>query len=109
MSFYNNADWNQTFTVTSGGSAVDLTGKTLKMQWKAKVNDAAALVEASTSDGKINITDGPAGQFSIAVPYGDTQNVDAGNLYWDLIDIISRTSQTRIAGGRFLVRQGVTT
>lgn len=107
MSFYNNADWAQTFTVTSGGSPVDLTGKTLSMTLRANVNDAAALVTASTANGMLSITDGAAGQFRLDVPYATTQDVPAGNHYWDLVDLISVNNQTRIAGGRFLVRQGV--
>lgn len=106
MSFYNNADWNQPFTVRAGGVPVNLTGKTLRFTLRAQVNDPTPLVEGTTQD-LITITDGPAGRFTLAVPYSITRTVPAGNHYWDLVDILGAGSQTRIAGGRFLVRQGV--
>lgn len=108
MSFYNNADWVQSFTITAGGSPVDLTGKTLRMSWRAEAKAASALLTASTTDGTITITDGPAGKFLLSVPYAQTAGVPAGNHYWDLLDILSPTSRTRLAGGRFLVREGIT-
>lgn len=107
MSFYNNADWNQAFTVTSGGSPVNLTGKTLRMAVRASASGPDLLV-ATTLDGTLTVTDGPAGKFSMAVPYADTAGVPAGNHYWDLLDILSPTSRTRLAGGRILVREGIT-
>lgn len=108
MSFYNNADWYQTFTVTSGGSPVDLTGKSLLLTLRANVNDAQPLLTADVDGGLLSITDGPAGKFALAVPFATTRTIPAGNHYWDLVDVLSANSRTRIAGGRFLVRQGVT-
>jgi len=106
VSFYNNADWNQPFTIVSGGSPVDLTGKTLRWTLRAQLSDATPLVEGTTQD-ILTVTDGPAGKFTLVVPYSTTRDVPAGNHYWDLIDVLGAGSQTRIAGGRFLVRQGV--
>ncbi len=107
MSFYNNADWYQTFTVRAGGSAVDLTGKLLRLTLRRQVGDASPLLEATTDNGMITITDGVAGKFALSVPYATTRDIPAGNHYWDLVDVLSVNSQTRVAGGRFLVRQGV--
>ncbi len=108
MSFYNNADWIQSFTITAGGSPVDLTGKVLRWTLRANVNSPTPLVEGTTAD-LLAITDGPAGKLTMTVPYSVTKDVPAGNHYWDLVDLLGQGSQTRIAGGRFLVRQGVST
>lgn len=54
-----------TVNLSLSGSPIDLTGASIKMQIKSKDSDADAKYEASTDNGKIEITDAVNGQFKV--------------------------------------------
>lgn len=108
MSFWTNSDWYQVFSVKDGGVPVDITGKNLAISLRASASDSSTLIDMSTGAGTLTITDGPAGLFAVDVPNTQSSAVPAGNHYWDLVEDKGNGRQSRIAGGRWLVRKGIT-
>jgi len=108
VSFFTNSDWYQTFVVREDGEPIDLTGRELQLSLRRTASGTDTLIDLSVSAGTIVIVDGPAGKFAVDVPHAQSQNVPPGNHYWDLVHDIGNGRQSRMAGGRWLVRQGVT-
>lgn len=91
---------------------VDLTGATIKTEIRAKVadDDSAVLLTASTTDGKIIITDATGGEFAITIPASETAlsaQIPKNNSGVHDIDITlaSGAKSTPIAGAVSFVRQ----
>lgn len=92
--------WLQTVNLTdrSSGEAVSLINCALTMRVRRSIQSSAVILELSTANGRISITDAAAGQFEVEVDAADTllfpenRNQRARYVY-DLI--IDRTSPDR--------------
>jgi len=84
--------------------ALDLTGASLWFAVKAlpTATDAAALIFASTANGKITITDADAGQFQVDLTEGDTvatSSFVANATYFAYLKVQLSSGETRVRSG----------
>jgi hypothetical protein len=88
----NNADWRQPFKVNNydpnsfAATPFDLTGATLRMQWRDP-NTQAVAFELSTVNGRLVITDAVNGFFVTAAKAADLFAIPAGFYQSDLVVI----------------------
>jgi hypothetical protein len=81
------AEWNdQTFnlTITSGGSAYNLTGVELDMFLKPQAgipDSTSGVVKLSTATGEITITNAAGGLATVAIPNADVGSVNGYSFY----------------------------
>lgn len=89
-------------TVTSGGSAYNLTGITVEMYLKASAAtpDSAATV-LSTATGEITVVSASGGTYSVAVP--STSVATAGQT-WYRVDAVSGGSRKTVVYGPLIVQ-----
>jgi hypothetical protein len=99
------ATWDRTFTVTVGGTALDLTGYTAAMQVRESAGAATALISLTNGSG---ITlGGTAGSISLVIASTASASVAAGSYSYDL-ELNSGSTVTRLLEGAFNVTGNVT-
>jgi hypothetical protein len=99
------ATWDKTFTVTIGGTALNLTGYTAAMQVRDSVGAATALVSLTNGSG---ITlGGTAGSIGVTIAATATAALSAGSYSYDL-ELNSGSTVTRLLEGAFNVTGNVT-
>lgn len=80
------ADFKRAFVwMIAGGSAIDLTGSSLLMQVRRAAGDAQVLVEASTDNGLIVITNAIGGAFTLRLPYSFLKSLPDGTYAHSLV------------------------
>jgi len=103
---YQGADWDRTFTVTQGGSALNLSGYTAAMQVRSAADSTAYLVSLSNGSG---ITlGGTAGTIAVAITAAQSSAINAGSYAYDLEITSSGGQVTRLLEGGFNVSGNVT-
>lgn len=106
FSVANNEDLRQGFALSDqNGNPVDLTGATLRMGIDGL--DESSLIEASTANGQVVVTDAVQGQFEIAIPASVMATLKVGVYRHDLI-LNASGQQRRIWSGTLDLAQGVT-
>jgi hypothetical protein len=99
------ATWDRTFTVTVGGTALNLTGYTAAMQVRESAGAATALVSLTNGSG---ITlGGTAGTIGVIVAATATAALSSGSYSYD-IELNSGSTVTRLLEGAFNVTGNVT-
>jgi hypothetical protein len=99
------ATWDKTFTVTIGGTALNLTGYTAAMQVRDSAGAATALISLTSSSG---ITlGGTAGSVGVTIASTATAALSAGSYSYDL-ELNSGSTITRLLEGAFNVTGNVT-
>ena len=96
--------------VTLEGAVVDLTGMKLIFTVKqdpATQSDAQALIQKTTTNGGIVVTDAANGVAVIKVLVADTISAVVGPYFWDL-RLIASGKMFEIAQGSFNIIQNVT-
>jgi hypothetical protein len=75
------ADWKRTITVQQNGTPLDITN----YKFSAEIRKRAGLITTGTlmATFSVTITDGPAGEFEIALAKADVDNLETGG-QWDL-------------------------
>jgi len=101
---YQGADWDRTFTITQGGTALNLTGYTSRMQVREAADSTAYLL---TSGSGITLG-GTAGTIAVAITSAQSSAVDAGSYAYDLEIISGASVVTRLLEGGFTVSGNVT-
>ena len=103
---YQGADFDRTFTITQGGTALNLSGYTSAMQVREAADSTAYLVSLSNGSG---ITlGGTAGTIAVAITSAQSSALSSGSYAYDL-EITSGSSQvTRLLQGAFNVVGNVT-
>lgn len=103
---YQGADWDRTFTVTQGGSALNLSGYSAAMQVREAADSTAYLLSLTNGSG---ITlGGTAGTITVAITATQSSAVNAGSYAYDL-ELTSGAGQvTRLLQGGFTVSGNVT-
>jgi hypothetical protein len=99
------ATWDKTFTVSIGGTALNLTGYTAAMQVRDSAGAATALISLTQASG---ITlGGTAGTIAVLIGSTATAALDAGSYSYDL-ELNSGSTITRLLEGAFNVTGNVT-
>jgi hypothetical protein len=99
------ATWDKTFTVSVGGTALNLTGYTAAMQVRESADSTATLVSLTNGSG---ITlGGTAGTIGVTISSTASAAVDAGSYSYDL-ELNSGSTITRLLEGSFNVTGNVT-
>lgn len=99
------ATWDKTFTVTVGGSALNLTGYTAAMQVRESADASSALISLTNSSG---ITlGGSAGTIQVVISSTASAALTAGSYSYDL-ELNSGSTITRLLEGSFNVTGNVT-
>lgn len=99
------ADFTQTFTLeaTDTNSVLNLTGYTVS----SKMRKWSGSSTATTFTTSI-IAPPTAGQISIALTSGQTQNLKSGRYVYDVVITDGSNTKYRVIEGMVLVREGVT-
>jgi len=103
---YQGADFDRTFTITQGGTALNLTGYTSRMQVREAADSTAYLLYLTSASG---ITlGGTAGTIAVAITSTQSSAIAAGSYAYDLEIIAGAGSVTRLLQGGFTVSGNVT-
>jgi hypothetical protein len=87
---------------------VDMTGWMLKSQIRDKSSDKAVMIELTTENGGIVITDPLAGQFELVITAEQSVNFSLGNVVGDIFRMNGASGPERLFGFRDRVRRPVT-
>jgi hypothetical protein len=99
------ATWDKTFTVTIGGTALNLTGYTAAMQVRDSAGAATALI--SLTNGAGITLGGTVGSVGVTIASTATAALSAGSYSYDL-ELNSGSTITRLLEGAFNVTGNVT-
>ena len=103
-----NGGWQQRFTIKTGaGVAVNLTGMTLRSQFRVAAG-MPLLADCSTTNGKIVIVDATNGVFDILLTPTDCAGFPPGNVEFDVLWTNSTNGNVPLMAGRIPVKQGIT-
>jgi hypothetical protein len=98
----------RSMTVTRGdGTVYELTGRTARMQVRKSHSAKTVLLEASTTNNRINIS-GADGLILLDVPASVTATLPAITGVYDLVLYDDQNVATTFLEGRFIVEAGVT-
>lgn len=99
------ATWDRTFTITIGGTKLNLTGYTAAMQVRDSADATATLISLTNGSG---ITlGGTAGTVDVVISSAITAGVASGSYSYDL-ELNSGSTITRLLEGSFNVTGNVT-
>ncbi len=99
------ATWDKTFTVSIGGTALNLTGYTAAMQVREAAGASTTLVSLTNGSG---ITlGGTAGTIGVVISSTASAAISAGSYSYDL-ELNSGSTITRLLEGAFNVTGNVT-
>ena len=105
LTVYQGANFDRTFTVTQGGSALNLTGYTSAMQVREAADSTAYLLSLTSGSG---ITlGGTAGTIAVAITSAQSSALSAGSYAYDL-ELIAGSQITRLLQGSVNVVGNVT-
>jgi hypothetical protein len=105
FTLYQGADWDRTFTVTQGGTALNLTGYTAAMQVREAADSTATLLSLTSGSG---ITlGGTAGSVAVVITSAQSSAMASGSYAYDL-ELISGAQVTRLLQGAVNVSGNVT-
>jgi hypothetical protein len=103
---YQGADYDQSFTVSQGGTALNWTGYTAQMQVREAADSTAYLLSLANGSG---ITlGGTAGTILLNISNAQSAAISAGSYAYDLELISGSSAVTRILQGAFNVIGQVT-
>ena len=104
LSIYRGDTKVYTFTVTSGGSAYNISGFTPTFTVKTSISDADDDAVISKSG---TVTDGAGGEFTISLTNTDT-DIDPADYVWDVQITNGSTIVATLDKGTFTVKYDVT-
>jgi hypothetical protein len=100
------ADFDQTFTITQGGTALNLTGYTSAMQVREAADSTATLLSLTSGSGVT--LGGTAGTVAINITSAQSSAIPSGSYAYDLEIISGSNIVTRLLQGSFNVSGNVT-
>ena len=106
LTVYAGADFDQTFTITQGGTALNLTGYSASMQVR-EAADATATLLSLTSGTGITLG-GTAGTVAVVITSAQSSALSAGSYAYDLELVSGSSIVTRLLQGGFSVSGNVT-
>jgi len=106
FTLYQGADWDRTFTISQGGSALNLTGYSASMQIREAADSTAYLLSLTSGSG---ITlGGTAGTVGVAITSAQSSAIAPGSYAYDLELVAGAGSVTRLLQGSVNVSGNVT-
>ena len=103
----NNQDLHQSFALSdTTPAAINLTGAALKMTLEL-ISDRGTS-EFSTANGRIVVSNAPAGQFEINVPAALMRTLAPGGYRHDLVVTLASGAVHRVWSGALTLERGVT-
>lgn len=103
---YQGADYDKTFTVSQGGTALDWTGYSARMQVRTGADASATLLSLSNGSG---ITlGGTAGTVLLTITNAQSAAIPSGSYAYDLELISGSSAVTRLLQGSFILVGNVT-
>ena len=106
ITVWQGADYDKTFTATQGGTAINWTGYTARMQVRDS-SDATATLLSLTSGSGITLG-GTAGTIAVAITSTQSAAIASGAYAYDLELVSSGNIVTRLLQGAFIVSGNVT-
>jgi len=106
ITVWQGADYDRTFTVTQGGTALNWSGYTARMQVRNS-SDATATLLSLTNGSGITLG-GTAGTVALAITAAQSTAIPAGSYAYDLELVSSGLQVTRLLQGSFTVSGNVT-
>ena len=104
---YQGADFDQQFMVSQGGTALNWTGFTARMQVREAADSTATLLNLNT-DGSGIVLGGTAGTITVVVTSTQSAAIPSGSFAYDLELVSSGNQVTRLLQGSFNVVGNVT-
>jgi hypothetical protein len=101
------ATFSQVITYKEAGVAVNLTGYTARMQVRATLESATALIELTTANGRIALG-GAAGTITLTISATDSAALTAGRGVYDLELVSGSGIVTRLLQGVATISRNVT-
>jgi hypothetical protein len=101
------ATYSQLITYKDNGVAVNLTGYTARMQVRATLEAASALIELTTANGRIALG-GTAGTITLTISATDTAALTSGRGVYDLELVSGSGIVTRLLQGVATISRNVT-
>jgi hypothetical protein len=101
------ATFSQVITYKDNGVAVNLTGYTARMQVRATLEAATALIELTTANGRIALG-GTAGTITLSISATDTAALTSGRGVYDLELVSGSGIVTRLLQGVATISRNVT-
>lgn len=101
------ATFSQVITYKESGVAINLTGYTARMQVRATLEAATALIELTTANGRITLG-GSAGTITITISATDSAALTAGRGVYDLELVSGSGIVTRLLQGVATISRNVT-
>jgi hypothetical protein len=106
LTVWQGADFDQTFTVTQAGSALNFTGYTARMQVREAADSTAYLL--SLTNGSGIVLGGTAGTIAVTITNAQSSALSGGSYAYDLELIAGAGTITRLLQGGFTVVGNVT-
>jgi len=106
LTLFQGADFDQTFNITQGGTALNLTGYTSRMQVREAADSTATLL--SLTDGAGITLGGTAGSVAVVITSAQSSAIASGSFAYDLELISGSSIVTRLLQGGFSVSGNVT-
>lgn len=88
----------------SAGSPIDLSTYTARMQLRKNIEDASAILELTTSNGRITLG-GAAGTVQLTVSAADTASLDPVEGVYDLELVVGSTVEKLLKGTFSVIRE----
>lgn len=92
----------------SDGTPLNITGWALHMQVRVTKNDAAALLDLTSDNEGVVVTDGSSGQMQIRLTADDTALLPVGKVVFDVLRTDADPGPVWLFGGYLPVRKPVT-
>lgn len=93
----------------ANSAPVDLTGYVMTMQVRPTVSDSLVLVELSTANGKIVITDPTNGEFQLQLTADDTATLCGSGVYdLKMVGPVADPATSRFIQGKVTISSQVT-
>lgn len=106
---YQGATWRKTIRVQSpAGTGVDLTDATLQMQIRPAIASTEIIIELSTANGRIVVTDASKGEFVVEIEDEASSQIDQTKGVYDLEVHYPNGDVDRILMGKVTLSKEVT-
>ena len=106
ITVWQGADYDKTFTVTQGGTALNFTNYSARMQVREAADSTAYMLSLTNGSG---ITlGGTAGTIAVAITNAQSSAISAGSFAYDLELVAGTGTVTRLLQGSFTVIGNVT-
>jgi hypothetical protein len=109
MPAFQNTYFTKTFVLTDGdGVAIDLTGWTLHAHIRSNLNASTILLDLTTANGGIVVTDAATGKLQMRLTAEQTGSLPVAKLVFDVLRTDQSPGPLYLFGGTLPIRKPVT-